>query len=104
MASVHFLRAQRCDKQQWSVLPKMQQEVQPFQRLPVAPLDIVEQQEERFMPANHSARECLEHMLALPVLRQRVWTAQLRSLFQQVGQQPCDFSEPDLAERSERRS
>src|SRR5437763_1781694 len=96
-----FLGAQRPHDEQASVWNKAQQIVHPCQGLSVAPLQVVEQKQERSMGAKESTCQSFKQALTLPVLFKWTRRRQVRSFHQQVGQEACHFGEPDRIEGSQ---
>src|SRR5258706_8415525 len=93
-----LLGAQRAHDEQASLRIEAQQIVYPCQGLPVAPLQVVEQQQERAVGAQQSTRQGFKQALTpscLPVLLQWTWRRQARPFLQQIRQEPCHFAEPD---------
>jgi hypothetical protein len=76
----HFFSPNSADDQQTRVWVEAQQKVQPFERLLVAPLQVVDQQQQRLRRGEHSACERLEESLALAVLGHRFIRRQIRLL------------------------
>ena len=71
MSRSDFFRTHGADDQQGRAGVEAQQVVQPLQRVLIAPLQIVEQQEQRLLSAEGGASQRLEELLALPLLGQR---------------------------------
>jgi hypothetical protein len=90
------------DDEQGRARVEAQHVVQPLQRVLIAPLQIVEQQEKRLL-SEGGVRQRLKELLALPVLGQRFRVRDVRSLAQELRQESCDFTERDNLESSQSR-
>ncbi len=78
-----------------------QQVVQPLQCVAVAPLQIVDQEQQRSPALEHRPGQCLEQPLALVSLAHRPRPRQTGSLGQQLGQQTCHLGQPHRFERGQ---
>ncbi len=90
----HFLRAQRAHQEQRCLWVEAQQVVQPFQRLLITPLQIVEQQQQRLARGQGRSRQRLKQVLALPTLHEWAGVRQVRSLHEEIGYESRHFGEP----------
>jgi len=91
----HLLAALGGEEQQARVHAVIDQIEQPVERLGVAPLQVVEQQDERLRVRRHCAQQGVVEMLALPAFGQRLRGGQRRVRSQQFGQQARQFGAPD---------
>ena len=72
-----------------------QQVMQPFQGILVAPMDILNHQQERFFLLQYRPGQGFKHALALPGFGNRAGRLQVRMRLQQFRQQARKLAQPD---------
>ena len=72
--------------------------MQPFERLLIAPLQVVDQQEQRLRRSEHGLRKGLEESEPLTEFGQRLRPPQLGPLGQQLRHEACDFRQPHVVQ------
>lgn len=81
-----------------------EQEMEPFERVGVAPLQVVDHQQERLARAAHGGDEGLEEMVALPALGQRLRAAEGGILLENFRQYARQFGQLRLGKTRSRRA
>ena len=98
MSREHLLRAHSSNDEQACVRRKAKQVVQPFQCLRVAPVQVIQHEEQRLTGAEQRTREGLEEALALPALPQFRGTRDVWPRRLEFWKKPCNFCEKEWIE------
>lgn len=84
-----------CQQQQARPAMETQKVVQPFQRIPIRPLQIVHEEQQWISGAQQRPRRCLKQILALPAIGGCTWLGQVGLQHQQLRQQTRHLTQPD---------
>ena len=87
-----LLGARRRDDEQRRPRLRAQQVVQPAERLGVAPLHVVDREQQRPALCDDGARQRVQQPRAFPVRGQRRRGRELGPLGEQLGQEPCELT------------
>ena len=97
-----FLRAYRADHEAARVGGRAQEIVEPFDRVRIRPLQVVNHEDERSRRPEY-LRQRLEEAHALPALELMVRGSHLGARREQLGMQPCDVRQPGRIQPHQRR-
>ena len=101
MLGVELLRARGPENEQSRVGIEAGEEMEPLEGFAVAPLQVVDQQQQGLRSQKHRPGEALEEAQPVAELRHGRGPRQIRPGGQQLGQDPRDLDQPHVLEAPE---
>src|SRR3954451_15054203 len=98
MALIHFLGTQSADNKQTRLRVETQEIMQPFQRLLVTPLQVVQHQQKRLAGGQNGVGQGFKETLALPTLAHGFRARQRWALDEKLWPQASHLDQPEVGQ------